>query len=399
MRKKDKFLLIILFLLLGLMVLSENNQQKINWAPSFAVQHTIPYGTYIAYHEAKKIFDNRLKPVKTSPYIFLHKNDSAKGIYVLYNTQILLGKTGLKTLLQWVKKGNSVLIAAENIEKDLLDSLRLKEKIVWTATKPSKAVNLQLTNPDLQLKKPAFFDKKVMNISLKPANSTHEFKTSVLGNYTLPNTKSASNFMAIDYGKGKIFLHTFPYFLTNYFILEGNNRQYLAGVFSYLNLYPNIYWDVHNQNGAQDTNLFKYILQNPAFRWAYRLLFLGLFVYIIMEGKRKQPAIPIVTPPKNETLSFTRSIADMYLENNHQTNITGLYIKQFYTLLRDYWHIDTSLNETNIKRQLQHKTSLKVQEIDRLFNLIHKIEQNPAVKTEVLLEIDRLLTQIKNRHS
>ena len=90
MQKKDKILFFIIGLVLLLIITGEMNQKQINWYPSFSVKHKIPFGTYIAYHEAQEIFDNDFHKVTVSPYVYLEKHPEMTGTYVIYNQQIKL---------------------------------------------------------------------------------------------------------------------------------------------------------------------------------------------------------------------------------------------------------------------------------------------------------------------
>ncbi len=398
MQKKDKFLLGILLLLFGFIVFSESKRKSINWSPSFAVQHKIPFGSYIAYHEAKKIFADHFFPVKISPYLFLKNQDTINGTYVLYNTQINLGKASLETLLNWVKKGNTLFLASETIDSDLLDSLGLKTQILLAGDTPDKAMQLQLTNPNLQSENPAVFDKKTLAISLTPIDSFSQYKTTVLGQYRLSDHKNKTNFLAIKYGKGKILIHSFPYVMTNYFILEPSNLPYFEGILSYLNTNHNIYWDVHYQNAANSESLLQYILQNQAFTWAYRLLFAGIFFYILIEGKRRQKAIPVKLPPKNETLSFTQTIADMYLEKGKHSDISTLYLKHIYEVLRNRFHIETFQDKVSLKNQLKQKISLNKKDKDRFIKLLELLEQNKNLSDNLLMELDQIMSKLNHTH-
>lgn len=45
---------------------------------------------------------------------------------------------------------------------------------------------------------------------------------------------AGANFIKINRGKGHIYYHTEPLFLTNYYLLQPNSEKYLQDVFSYL---------------------------------------------------------------------------------------------------------------------------------------------------------------------
>jgi len=400
MQKKDKFLIFITFLFLLLLVISESSQKKINWYPSYAVNHKIPYGSYIAYHEAQNIFGDNLKPVKVSPYLFLEKNSDISGTYVIYNSDIEIGKTGINSLLHWVKKGNNLLISSKSIEKVLLDSLGLKTANYFS-TSVKKKIVLTLDNPGLQTNDSIIFDKTAYGTTLYPEDSIPKFNLISLGRFVSNDTLKVKlnlnkiNFIDVAYGNGHIMLHTVPEVFTNYFILKDNNIGYFKGVLSYLNQKKPVYWDVSIQNGATSKGIFKYMIETPGFLWAYRLLFIGLLVYIFFEGKRRQRAIPVVKPPENQTLSFTKTIADMYIENKEHRLIALMHIKHFYDYIRSVLHIDTRLKQADLVKKIAEKTKTELALVNDLFELINYIKKSQAVSPKTVMELEELTNKIK----
>jgi hypothetical protein len=396
MAKKDKLIILAMLMLLVLIALSESRHQKINWFPSFAVQHKIPFGSYVAYNEAKNQFGKQFYSVHKSPYVYLSEQPDIKGTYVIYNSNLNLGKSSLKALLNWIKKGNNVLLASGNFEQALLDSLELKQNALINQNLDNQWV-LKLLNPALSTGDTILFDKKNFVSGFKPADSLlKNISVKALGNISSKD-QTTVNFIAVPYGKGTIMLHSLPEVFTNYFILKGHNLSYFEGLLSYINLQKPIYWDVQAQNGANQAGLFKYIMENPAFLWAYRLLFLGLLLYILFEGKRKQRAIPIIKPLKNETLVFTKTIADMYIENKAHKDMAEMHLKHFYDFLRNEGHLDISQNKTDLKRQMINKFKVDEKAVDDLFNLIEQIENSRNIYAKTVMDLARKIEKIKQQ--
>lgn len=394
MRLKAKIILSLLLLFLFLIIISEDRQQKINWYPSFAISHKIPYGSYVAYHEAKRFFGDKLEQVNVSPYIFFDKNPNASGTLVFYNSEVTFGKSALKLLLSWVEEGNNLFIASEDIDKTLLDTLNVDYKGFITSYY-KKPLQLNFYNPHLKLTDTILFDKKnfalVFDIKEKAVIENY----SKLG-YFEGEDENNINFIDVAYGKGHIMLHSFPYVFTNYFILKSQNLAYYNGLLSYINLKKPVYWTTNIQNGVNNNGVFKYIVENPGFLWAYRLFFVGLLLYILFEGKRKQRAIPVVKPPKNETLDFTKTIADMYIENKEHKRIALLHIKHFMNYVRHQLHIDINQNPKELKNKISQKTKTDIKEVDRLFEIIETVQNQEYIKPEVVLELEKQIEKVKS---
>ncbi len=398
MRLKDKIIIGLMLLFLFLIVVSESSQQRINWYPSFAVTHKIPFGSYVAYHEAKQLFGDQLQKVNISAYVFLDKHPDTKGTFVLYNSEVVLGKTALHSLLNWVKKGNNLLIASQKFDDELLDSLELRRGYYFNHEFDKKLV-LTLDHPNLKPKDSIIFDKLYSAPVLRIKDSVAPENFKKLGHFVDNDTLQNINFIDVTYGKGHVMLHSFPYVFTNYFVLKSNNWAYYTGLLSYINLKRPVYWTTNVQNGATAQGIFKYIIENPGFLWAYRLLFAGLLLYILFEGKRKQRAIPVVQPPKNETLAFTKTIADMYIENKEHKQIALLHIKHFMDYVRHRLHLDIRQNSTKLKQQIAQKTKSDLIDVERLFDLIEGVQNQQNIKPETVLELEKQIEKIKRRES
>ncbi len=394
MSTKNKILIAIMFIILLMMVYSEQNQKVINWTPSYSVKHKIPFGSYIAHEEAKSIFKDKLQDVNSSPYIFFQKNKEAEGTFVLYNGQVALGETNWNALKDWVSKGNNLFISSNQFEEIILDSLHLIEKSHFDKKLNAK-VNLTLNNPLLKPKDSILFDKTYYSTYFETDSLALLDNFKFLGEISSEKKDSLYNFVSIKHGKGKIYLHAFPYAFTNYFILKDNNLQYFEGLLSYINIKQPVYWNTHYQTGAKKGGIFKYLLQNKSFLWAYRILFFGLLLYIIFEGKRKQRAIPIVKPLKNETISFTKTIADMYLVNKEHKLIAQMHIKHFMEYVRNKLKLDTRKWNKLLMKKIAEKSSSDIDDVKALFKMIDDINNTEKVLAQQVIKLEKLINKVK----
>ena len=79
------------------------------------------------------------------------------------------------------------------------------------------------------------------------------------------------NYIVVEYGKGKIFLHSLPEAFSNYYMLK-NNGQYAADVLSYIDA-DKIYWDEYLKTGRKVvTSPMRFVLNQKPLTWAYYVL-------------------------------------------------------------------------------------------------------------------------------
>ncbi len=392
MSKKNSIIIFIGFITILLLFTSEK-KKEINWFPSYSIKHKIPFGTYVLFDLAKNKLNLPVKEVKETPFIFLKKDTLIHGNYLIYNDVVQLGKTNTDALLNWVKKGNNLFLFTKKINRPLEDTLGVRIYSHINLQMDS-ILDIDFTEKPYQLKNPVVFKRPYI------AQSVMEFS-----NDSIPENKyttlavlqdSLPHFVVFPYGEGRIYLHTIPEVMTNYFVLQDKNYQYIEGILNYLNNGETIYWDTRYQYGSGANGIFKVLMSTPAFLWAYRLLFAGVILFIFFEGKRKQRPVPVIKPPVNESLHFTETIAHMYLNKKEHKEIAMISIQHFMDWLKNSLYLDILKPEEQIKKDLLKKTKLKEEDIKKLFQLINEIKRKEKVKAQEGIELDKLINTIKN---
>ena len=66
------YIVAFVLLILGYIYLESTKKQPVNWFPSYAAKHKIPYGTFVLEQELKNLFPStEIKTVDIPPYIYL----------------------------------------------------------------------------------------------------------------------------------------------------------------------------------------------------------------------------------------------------------------------------------------------------------------------------------------
>ncbi|MDR1601452.1 MAG: hypothetical protein LBS42_03385 [Tannerella sp.] len=114
-------------------------------------------------------------------------------------------------------------------------------------------------------------------------------------------------------GEGELFLVSTPLMFTNYGILDGGNASYAFRLLSYMNGMPLIRLGIYN-NDSRSASPLRYVLGESSLRWTLYASLATIILFMIFTAKRRQRIIPVVQPPANETLRFTRLIANLYYQ-------------------------------------------------------------------------------------
>jgi hypothetical protein len=135
------------------------------------------------------------------------------------------------------------------------------------------------------------------------------------------------------------------------------------------------------------------LFKNRYLKWAWYVLLAGVFLWVFFEGKRKQRAIPIVTPLQNQTIAYTHTIAGMYLEKSDHKSIAYHQINHFLEYLRSVHNLDTSKLGLDFINRASAKTNNPVNETKRVVDMIQYIQQKEQITKE---ELEKLTKQIED---
>ncbi len=377
------------------MVYIESVKPKpINWFPSYVSKHKIPYGTYVLRNELTNLFPTtEIKDVKIPPYIFL-QDSTRLGTYMFIDDAINFGEEEFNKLLQFVHKGNDVFIATHGVQ---IDTLNLETEGL-SSTALDEIPFFKLMNKNLSTKE-FNFDRNFTNRTFTKIDTA---TTIILGKtgYVDKNEKRVAegiNFVKQSHGQGNFYFHTFPEAFTNYFILNSPNQQYTASVLSYLDDSKPIYWDAYYKTGKSSiASPMHYLLSTKSLKWAYYTALIGILFFVIFEGKRKQRYIPIITPLKNQTLAFTRTIANMYYEKSEHKNIAEHKISYLLEYIRTKLHVPTITINDQFYSYVASRSGNSNEKVVALFKFIDQVHLKNTITQEELIKLNTLIEEFKN---
>ncbi len=395
MDKKVKiYLSIFALIVISIVYLESVKPQPINWFPSYVSKHKIPYGTYVLRNELSTIFPKtKISDIKIAPYVFLQ--DSTKhGTYVFIDAALNFGEDEFNELLQFVNRGNDVFISTHGVT---IDTLHLESEGLYS-TALEEIPFFKLINKNLSTKEFSF-DRNFSNTTFTKIDTASAIILGKTGfvNQNEKRVAEGVNFIKQPYGKGTFYLHTFPEAFTNYFILKPSNQQYTASVLSYLDETKPILWDAYYKTGkSKISSPMHYLLSSKSLKWAYYITLLGVLFFVIFEGKRRQRYIPIVTPLKNQTLAFTRTIANMYYEKSEHKNIAEHKISYLLEYIRTKLHIPTVTINDKFYSFVASRSGNTNEKVVTLFKFIESVHLKNTITKEELIKLNTLIEEFKN---
>lgn len=397
MFKKVKLHIILCLIAIIWIVYADSVRKKpINWYPSFTSYHKIPFGTFVLRETLPTFLSKTdLKEIRQSPYVQL-QDSTLIGTYFFVNDYINFGNEEFNELLKFVKRGNDVFISTNGAQ---VDTLNLETETIVTFNTNEK-LKLKLLNPNLDTTS-VLIKNELSKIGFKKIDT---LKTEVLGKIQIFKenqilVKEEVNFVRQKFGKGYFYFHLHPYSFTNYYMLKDSNNVYTASVLSYLDEKKPILWDTYYKTGKSKISTpMHYVLSSKNLKWAYYTALFALLIFVLFQGKRNQRFIPIITPLKNQTINFAKTISNLYLEKNDHKSVAGKSIFFFLSYIRIQFNITVDSYNSSFYNLLSAKSGNSKEQIEKLFFLIKKINEQSTITKEQLLELNTKIEHFKAKH-
>lgn len=374
--------IIFIFVMVVLALLEFNKTEVTDWCKNYDVNEKTAFGLFVFNKEADALLHKKIKRSSLLPYEYFKDGKQQPKNYLLIQTETDL--ESWKKILQQVSEGSDAMVISESFHPKLQDTLKFYQSYINYGDE-----NLLLLT-----------DKKFKNDSLKldklpsgkgfvSIKKHHE----ILGKTIDSNDGTKANFIKINLGKGHLYLHSEPLFITNYYLLKKGNEKYAEDVFSYLPNRETVWFT--GENMVESGSPMRFILSKPALKYAWWLLLGGLLLFVIFNAKRKQRIVPIVEPLKNKSVEFVKSIGNLYLQEGDFHDMMAKKAQFFLNRVRMDLMIETQTLDEKFAHKLQLKTGKSLDKINEAITLIKK-GQDPyaSVMKEDLIKMNKLLDEI-----
>ena len=389
----------VISLYLGLQIFGP---KPINWAESYSQYDKIPYGSYILKEELPVLSNQNRVLVNNRP-LFQSLNDEFSSQNERYNWVFINSEIGFDPyetdlLLNRVNDGDHVFISAGNFSSKFADTLNVEidfEYSPWDSSitnfevQSSNSFSIKFTNPKLD----TTHKWQYQNLIRRYFTSIDTASSTILG----VDNKNDVNFIRVDFGKGAFFLHSNPIVFTNYFMRDVDYSNYAFKALSYLPASSTFIWDENYKIGNRyEDSPIKYVLANTELKVAWYLAILGIVLFMIFRGKRKQRIIPFIKQPLNSSIEFAKTIGDLYLEKGDHKTIALKRIDFFLEYIRSNLGLETYKVDEQFIADVSKRSGIEEKEIDDLFSLISQIRQNDTIDTSALKQLTNRIDRFYN---
>ncbi len=197
-------------------------------------------------------------------------------------------------------------------------------------------------------------------------------------------------------GKGTFMLCTAPEILSNYFLIKDSNINYYENIFSHFKYYTSkIRWQsqkTYNGNYQKpESNLWS-LLKHKEYLAAFLVLLALLLLYLLFESKRRQRAVPVIAPVKNDSLEFTETVGRLYYHERDHQNLAEKMVRYYLEYIRTKYNISTQQLDATFAQKISRRLAKDLQETEAFVSYISKIKQASSLAES---DIKFLYNQLK----
>ena len=387
----------VILLALGTLLISamKNKPKQLNERITLKERDKIPYGFFAARRMLPDLFPNAtIFDDKNSPgYWDALSETGTNHLVIITGIAIQADEYELSEMMAFARKGNYVFIIAHDLSYETTQFLNIVE-----LTDDGDFFGMQTDSLRLQLNFPRFNDTVTYVYPgrryasyLKVVDTS---KVVVLGT----NEKGDANFVQFKTGQGAIFLHTAPLAFSNYFLLHKSNVKYFQKALSLIpSTVEKVWWNEYYLNKRTDQlknepNFLSVLLKYEAFRWALITVIATLLIYVLMEMRRKQRVIPVLSKHKNESLDFVTTIGQLYYSRKDHANLAHKMSTYFLEYIRTRLKVSTNRLDESFVQALHAKTGYPVEEIRSIVYFI-QVTDTASVSEG---QLNRFYQQLEN---
>jgi hypothetical protein len=278
---------------------------------------------------------------------------------------------------------NAVLIFAESFSEPVNQYFSLKEDEVIINKNSLLSYKDSMINQSLNL----YFNdtSRLFTFSGKNVSSTFSYDSieneeAIQVGFT--DSVQHPNAFIKYINNGALFINRAPISMTNYFLLQNENRSYMEYIFSFFDEYPNdVTW--YSYPGVNDTEsgemdwsfLFR---QTPLF-FAFVLMICLLLVYVFFAAKRKQRIIPVVSKLDNASLEFVETVGKLYYSKQDNKNLSEKMIQHYLENIRTTYALKTNTLNDEFSFLLSRKLDKKQEELQAFISFLNYIRSSQEV--------------------
>jgi hypothetical protein len=399
-------LLCVLFALVG--VARKGAKRDVRWENDYTAGRKMPYACKLTHEFLDDMLDGDLEDVRQTAYQQLSQKTWEKRNYVFINSQFNPSPEDVHELMRFVREGNTVLVAAQYIGGELVDSLDIE------ITDPfyldyKHALHRDSSFQGALVNQTDFVEANFLNPALHYRSNYHFDRTRYAGVFNKIDTANTTalgtdkhdyiNYIEVKRGKGTFLIHTLPEAYTNYYASSRITSPYLFRALSYLPQ-QETFWDEHYKDGLLfdvNTDRRRYIMGEPALKRAYQLIVALGFLLLLFGIKRRQRAVPVEKPLENSTLEFVETVGALYYRQENHNDIMRKKINYFLESIRSRFQVQTDVFDESFVRRISRLSGVPDFDVQQLFVFIGMLRSSGNMDEQNLKKLEQQIWEFNQK--
>ncbi|TAE33494.1 MAG: DUF4350 domain-containing protein [Cytophagales bacterium] len=389
--KPNRYFFILLAFLLAYGLFEHYRPKPLDWEATYKNTDKMPFGTRALFELLPGVMRQpSVMNVRVPVYNYLTETPPpANSNYIFVANTLEFDQNDVRTLTAYARRGGNVFLSAYYFPDTLGKLLGYRSLVKAPKLRDTTLLN-NFTNP--QHRKVGgynFFHDDGRNYLVTKDTKN----TVVLGR----NARNEPVFIRVQHGKGYFFIHNLPLALTNFFVLDRRTADYAFKALSYLPARPT-YWDEYQKQGRFDEDqqsIFRYVLSQPALTWAYYVVVIGLLFYALFAGKRTQRSIPVVEPPRNNSLEFAQTVGRVYYQQADHNNLGQKMIHYFLANIRERYGLSTTTLDNDFAEALSKRTGVSLADTQDLVRTLQAARKTVTLAEEDVLILNAAIERFK----
>jgi hypothetical protein len=386
-KENRKFTLIFIGLMLIVIAVQYLLPRPTDLSRNYQAKNKSPFGCYAIYNLLNKVYSQKVNLNNQTLYNLDQAAGSGNSLLIV-NDKVDFNQNDVKYLLNFLRKGNTVMLAAGDFYGGLNDSLHIQTRAVYYSF--SQPFDSLVKKPGVEF---SFFSSNLRNRKfsypqLAIANYFSGFDSSRCKVIAAIDKNKACLIKAA-VGSGTLYLMSMPDVFGNYFIAGHQNRSVAYNCLSLLKNKTLVWDEYYKTFNVNNSSPIKFILDNDALYAAYLLAIFAIVTYMVFEGRRRQRAIPVMVAPGNSTLEFINVISHVYFNSKNHRSIALEKIKYFYESLRKKFNVNTAEINEQLYDELFELSGVDKKRIRQLLVFCERIKNAGEITEYELLELNR----------
>jgi hypothetical protein len=372
----------------------QTRKKRINTRITLWRKDKIPYGAFYAYENVGFLFPKasiNLNGISPARNFSIAENviDTLQGAnklhkaYVILSTQVIADQEEINAMMNFVSTGNYLFISTFFIGDSLLKA------VDSSARQTASGMFFLKDSMDIRLKDPNTGEGREYAY---PGIGTESGFSALDSHYAAvlgTNSRGVPNFIRYNFQHGgAVFLHLAPMAFTNFFLLHKDNKTYFDKAMSYIPVNINeLDWDDYFRKPREFSRM-RFMFSKPPFAWAIGLILLLFFILYVFESKRKQRVIPKISPLKNSSLDFVKTVGRLYYQRKDNLNLAGKMIMHFLGHIRSQYGLPTTNIDEAFAEKLSYRSGCNRLQAGDLVNNIRFILKKESLSDEELMQFN-----------